>query len=159
MNTDGFRLMFPFKFDNNNDKFSFLDSLVLMTPVSVLHSLVLNSDHHEDPEHPPIGALLQRLDVQLAEKEALVVRGVSGGRGHCRAALSRCGPGPSRRRRRHLSGVFGSRSAPRFGSVASSRPVRAGRLLGKTVGKAGHLSAGLEAQGDAASLLSVSLTV
>lgn len=76
-----------------------------------------------------------------------MVCGVSGGRGHSRAALGRSGSGPPRCR--HLSAVFGSRSAPGLGSVTSSRPVRTGRLFGKAVGKAGHLSTGLEVQGGA----------
>lgn len=90
-----------------------------------LLSSALPDAHHYDPEHPPIRALLQALDVQLAEQEALVMCSVCWWLRDCRAALGWSGPGPPRR----LSCLFGAWSAPWFGPVPSSRPFGTGRLL------------------------------
>lgn len=95
-----------------------------------------------DAMHPPIRALLQALDVQLAEQEALVVCGVARRLRHRRAALSRSRSGPSRC---HVSRFSGSRPSPRFRPVPSSRPIGTGRLLWKSIRKTGDFTAGLRA--------------
>lgn len=95
-----------------------------------------------DTEHPPIRALLQALNVQLAEEEALVVCGVGWWLRHRRAALSRSRSGPSRRR---VSRFSGSRPSPRFRPVPSARPIETGRLLWKPIRKTGDFTTGLRA--------------
>lgn len=95
-----------------------------------------------DPEHPPVGALLHALDVQLAKQEALVVRRVRRRLGDGRAALSRSGPGPPR----GLSRLFGARPAAGLGSVPGSGPVGTGSLLRQAVGQARRLTAGLRTE-------------
>lgn len=90
--------------------------------------------------HPPISALLQALDVQLAEEEAFVVRSVGWWLRHCGAALRWRRSRPSCR---HVSCFSGSRPTPRFRPVPSSRPVRTGRLLWNTIGKTGDFTPGL----------------
>lgn len=93
-----------------------------------------------DTVHPPIRALLQALNVQLAEKEALVVCSVGWRLRHRRAALSWSRSGPSCR---HVSRFSGSWSSPRFRPVPSSRSIGTGRLLWKTIRKTGDLTTGL----------------
>lgn len=92
-----------------------------------------------DAEDPPIGAFLHALDVQLAEKEALMVCCMGWWLGGRLAALSWSRSGPPR----CLSWLFGTRPSSWFGSVPGSGPVKTGRLFWYTVGQAGNLATSL----------------